>query len=43
VASLPDIRKWTWSDYDEVLAEAGLRDLRTVLDRGAESLNAATK
>ena len=43
VASVPDTRKWTWSDYEEVLAEVGFRDLRTVLDRGTESLNAATK
>jgi len=43
VASVRDIRKWTWADYSEVLDAVGFRDTRTVRSRGAESLNAATK
>lgn len=43
VASTPDIRRWTWADYVEVLTDVGFRDIRTLQSRGTESLNAATK
>ena len=43
VASVPDIRRWTWADYLDVLADVGFRDIRTLRNRGTASLNAATK
>ena len=43
VASAPDIRRWTWTDHVEVLADVGFRNIRTLQSRGTESLNAATK
>ncbi len=43
VASVPDIRKWTWTDYVGVLDEVGFKDIRTLESRGSDSLNAATK
>jgi len=43
VASVPDIRRWSWADYVDVLGEAGFRDIRTLQGKGTDSLNAATK
>jgi len=43
VASVPDIRRWTWPDYVDVLDDAGFRDVRTLRSSGTDSLNVATK
>ncbi len=43
VASLPDIRKWTWNDYKAELVDVGFQALRTLKNGGGDSLNVATK
>jgi len=42
VASTPDIRRWTWPDYVDVLTDVGFKNVRTVRKRGHDSLNVAT-
>ena len=37
------IWKWTWTDYVDVLAGVGFKDIRTLKSRGTDSLNAATR
>ena len=47
IASVLDLRKWTWRDYDEVLKKAGFSDLYSVRGKGVDPdpyiLNVAVK